>query len=141
VKPRRMHLDARSFSFSLALSALLLCCSCQRPTSTTPPHAAAPSAWANIGFASRERLLEHYQKHGAEFGAVTIEEYLRQAQALRDSPVGGSVLEAVRSDGVTTRFDRSTGAFIAFNSDGTIRTCFKPNNGENYFRRQQQRGE
>ena len=48
-------------------------------------------------------------------------------------------LEAVRRDGVATRFDRDTGAFIAFNTDGTIRTFFKPNDGERYFRRQAER--
>ena len=51
------------------------------------------------------------------------------------------MLETVRRDGVTTRFDRQTGAFVAFNRDGTIRTFFKPNDGERYYRRQAERGE
>jgi pyocin large subunit-like protein len=58
------------------------------------------------------------------------------AQELRDRPIDGSVLEAARSDGVVTRFDRASGAFLAFNRDRTIRTFFKPNDGEAYFRRQ-----
>ncbi len=112
-----------------------------------PPKAGLPakksearSSGADIGFASREKLAEHYQKHGREFGFITIEEYLRQAQSLRDRPVGGNVLETVRADGVVTRFDRASGAFIAFEADGTIRTYFRPNAGENYFLRQSQRG-
>ena len=60
-------------------------------------------------------------------------EYLLEAQQLRDAPVGGDVEEIVRSDGSSSRFDRKSGAFLAFNSDGTIRTFFKPNNGESYF--------
>jgi len=40
---------------------------------------------------------------------------------------------------VVTRFDRTSGAFLAFNSDGVIRTFFKPNDGERYFRRQAER--
>jgi pyocin large subunit-like protein len=92
-----------------------------------------------VGFASRERLLEHYQKHGGEFGNISIEEYLRTAQALRDHPLGTAIVEAVRTDGVITRFDRDTGTFIAFSRDGTIRTCFRPNDGEAYFRRQLKR--
>jgi len=59
---------------------------------------------------------------------------------LRDRPVGGNVLETVRADGVVTRFDRASGAFIAFEGDGTIRTYFRPNAGESYFLRQSQRG-
>jgi pyocin large subunit-like protein len=94
---------------------------------------------AEIGFATRGKFLDHYEKHGAEFGQISREEYLRQAQILRDSPAGGDILEAVRGDGVITRFDRKTGAFIAFNPDLTIRTYFKPNDGERYFRRQSKR--
>ena len=93
----------------------------------------------NVGFVDARRLEEHYEKHGAEFGRVTKQDYLHQAQLLRDAPVGGPVLETVRADGVTTRFDRQTGAFIAFNRNGTIRTFFKPHDGERYYRRQTER--
>ena len=66
-------------------------------------------------------------------------QYLLAAQTLRDAPVGGDIEEIVRSDGTASRFDKASGAFIAFNHDGTIRTFFKPNDGERYFRRQAQR--
>jgi hypothetical protein len=95
---------------------------------------------AGVGFADQRRLDEHYEKHGAEFGRLPKQEYLRQAQRLRDATVGGPILEAVRADGVVTRFDRGTGAFIAFNRNGVIRTFFKPNDGERYWRRQAERG-
>jgi pyocin large subunit-like protein len=99
--------------------------------------AAGPRAFGEaVGFRSRERLDEHFQKHGREFGAATAADYLRLAQALRDRPAGGGVLERVRGDGVVTRFDRGSGAFIAFGDDGVIRTFFRPNDGERYFERQ-----
>ena len=102
---------------------------------------AAARGWGtSVGFADARRLDEHFEKHGAEFGRITKQDYLRQAQLLRDAKVSGPVLETVRRDGVTTRFDRQTGAFIAFNPDGVIRTFFKPNDGERYFRRQAERG-
>ncbi len=63
-----------------------------------------------IGFATPQKLSDHYKKHGREFGKITREEYLRLAQTLRD--------------------------FLACNANGTIRTFFKPNDGEKYFRRQ-----
>src|SRR5690349_7401300 len=47
---------------------------------------------ANIGFADQRRLDEHYDKHGSEFGRITKQDYLRQAQLLRDAEVGGPVL-------------------------------------------------
>ncbi len=64
---------------------------------------------------------------------------MRQAQELRDRPAGGDILEIKRADGVITRFDRKTEAFLAFNRDLTIRTFFKPNDGERYFQRQSKR--
>ena len=96
---------------------------------------------SGIGFADQRRLDEHFGKHGAEFGRITKQDYLRQAQLLRDAKVGGPVLEVVRRDGVVTRYDQQTGAFIAFNANGVIRTFFKPNDGERYWRRQAERGE
>ncbi len=94
-----------------------------------------------VGFADSRRLDEHFEKHGAEFGAKSRQDYLQMAQKLRDAAVGGPILEAVRRDGVVTRFDRQTGAFIAFNANGVIRTFFRPNDGERYWRRQAERGE
>ena len=108
------------------------------PASTESRNNAA-QARANVGFVNDRRLDEHYDKHGGEFGRITKQDYLRQAQLLRDAQVGGPVLQTVRSDGVTTRFDRQTGAFVAFNPNGTIRTFFKPNDGERYYRRQAER--
>jgi len=101
--------------------------------------AGANGVRAEIGFTTRGKFLDHFEKHGTEFGSISREEYLRQAQILRDSTAGGDILEAVRADGVITRFDRKTGAFLAFNPDLTIRTYFKPNDGERYFRRQSKR--
>lgn len=112
----------------------------------TPGSAAPPSSQPSgqlvrddIGFRSNRRLDEHYLKHGREFGSPTKEEYLRMAQSLRDAPIGDAILEARRGDGVVTRFDRTSGAFIAFDSHGIIRTYFRPNDGEAYFRRQARR--
>ena len=91
------------------------------------------------GFPSERSYDQHFQKHGAEFGHITQEQYLAMAQALRDKPVGGPILEIVREDGVATRFDRESGHFGAYNRDGTIRTFFIPNDGERYFQRQARR--
>ena len=93
------------------------------------------------GFRNKHLFEEHYAKHGREFGNISPEEYLHRAQALRDAPVGGPILEAIVMKGgrIVTRFDRRSGAFGAYNSDGTIRTFFIPNDGERYFHRQEYR--
>ncbi len=93
----------------------------------------------DIGFASRQKLVDHYHKHGREFGAITMEKYLSGAQELRDRPAGGTILENERPDGTITRFDRLSGDFIAFNKNGIIRTYFRPADGEAYYERQLRR--
>lgn len=100
---------------------------------TTAPRRDSP------GFTTRAHLVEHFEKHGAEFPGLDIDAYLAAAQTLRDKPVGGDVLELRRRDGVITRFDNTSGAFLAVNRDGTIRTFFRPNDGAAYFRRQASR--
>jgi hypothetical protein len=95
-----------------------------------------PDIRTNIGFTTRKQFNEHFAKHGSEFDGISKDEYLLQAQTLRDEPAGGNVLELRRPDGTVSRYDRKSGAFIAFDADGIIRTFFKPNNGESYFRRQ-----
>jgi hypothetical protein len=91
---------------------------------------------AGPGFRSRRLFDEHYAKHGREFGNISRQEYLERAQALRDAPAGGPILEAVTADGIVSRFNRKTGYFGAYNPDRTIRTFFVPNAGERYFHRQ-----
>lgn len=111
------------------------------PVSGAPAPPRAPLvAHPEIGFRDGSHLSEHFQKHGAEFGVVSRAEYLQLAQALRDAPAGGDILQAVRQDGIVTRFDRRSGAFLASDPDLTIRTFFRPIEGEKYFDRQLKRG-
>ena len=110
------------------------------PAEAAQPPASAVAAPATVasgpGFTSARSLEQHFEKHGAEFGLKSAAEYLALAQQVRDRPLGPTLLEETRKDGVTTRFDRESGAFLAFNRDRTIRTLFRPNDGERYFRRQ-----
>jgi len=127
---------------SAGILAVILIVSAMQRQNDPPPAApagrsSAPAAVDPIGFRSRAALEEHFRKHGREFGRnVTIDQYLHLAQVLRDAPAGGAILQQTRGDGVSTRFDRASGAFGAYNRDRTIRTFFKPNDGEAYFRRQ-----
>lgn len=100
-----------------------------KPSNRTDPRLRA------IGFRSQARLDDHYAKHGIEFGSITKAQYLATAQDLRDAPLSSTVLQATQADGTFSRFDRRTGAFLAYNTDLTIRTFFRPNDGEAYFRR------
>ncbi|MFO1076970.1 MAG: hypothetical protein U1E73_04500 [Planctomycetota bacterium] len=103
------------------------------------PKVAAPAVDTKVGFTSKSSFESHFEKHGAEFGSITAAQYLLRAQTLRDAALSKTILEAVRDDGVITRFDKDAGDFIAFHKDKTIRTFFRPNDGEAYFKRQAQR--
>jgi len=129
-----------------AVALLFLVCACTPPSQEHLPSkgkekTAAVSddrqgAKPGVGFASSRKWIDHYRKHGRGVGSISKEQYLLKAQELRDRPARGDILEHVRRDGVITRFDRESGDFIAFNADGVIRTYFRPNDGEAYFRRQ-----
>jgi len=96
---------------------------------------AVPAVASGPGFRSPEHLREHYEKHGAEFGHVSAEQYLRLAQGLRDAPPGRDILISERPAGFA-KYDRNSNFFGAYDRNGTVRTFFKPNDGERYFRRQ-----
>ena len=122
-------------------------------TKPAPPKAEAPKAPAKntaaknadglplstskVGFTSRRSWESHFEKHGHEFGSIDADEYLARAKALRDAPLSADILEHRRAaDGVYCRFHKKSGGFIAYHDDKTIRTYFRPNDGEAYYRRQ-----
>ena len=111
----------------------------QYSAQSRPQPSRRANAQPNPAFESHQKLVEHWGKHSAEFGTITMDDYLKMAQQLRDAPVGGDIEEVIRNGGVASRFDRSSGAFIAFNPDRTIRTFFKPHDGQAYFWRQARR--
>lgn len=115
------------------------------PASPPPPKSAlariftpaapaeAPSSrttWGNPG-----SLQDHFDRHGADFAARSPEDYAAQAWRLRQRARGGGLLVKVDADGVQRVFDPATGAFAAYNRDGTTKTFFKPGSRD-YFTRQ-----
>lgn len=138
------RLVAWCLAATLLLAALAGCgrakdSSSRTTASPTRTQAANTITRPDVGFRSTRRLDEHFAKHGREFDGVDREGYLRLAQTLRDAPVSETVIEITRKDRTITRFDRFSGAFLAFERDGIIRTFFRPNDGEAYFRRQARR--
>lgn len=103
------------------------------PGRVSTPAAAAPPArttWGNPG-----SLQDHYDRHGADFAAKSPEDYAAQAWRFRQRARTGGLLVKVDEDGVQRVFDPSTGAFAAYNRDGTTKTFFKPGSRD-YFSRQ-----
>lgn len=143
-----MKLRFSLLALFLASLTLFVGCGPTKPAQVPYPYAAnrpippaKPIDLVNeaVGFTSVAALDEHYNKHGKEFGDISKDEYLNKAQVLRDGILSKDVVQFRRADGVITKFDRKSGGFIAFNKDLTIRTFFKPNDGERYFNRQKTR--
>ncbi|MEQ1932576.1 MAG: hypothetical protein ABL962_01665 [Fimbriimonadaceae bacterium] len=129
----------RKWLYLFSLLIALMASGCAEPSGTPVANPGVDTVHeleTDYGFASEEHLREHYSKHVAEFGSISQDEYLRRALSLRDASVGGTILQIIRADGVRSRFDQSSGDFIAFGQDLTILTFFRPNDGERYFKRQ-----
>ena len=75
------------------------------------------------------QLEAHYLKHGYQFGGITQEQYLQDAQALLDAQPGEDILERIRFNGDVEHFRISTGEFAVMTKRGRIRTFFKTNDG------------
>lgn len=110
----------------------------QADTSEVPPHD------ENVGreqgpiyafyFRQTEYLQEHFEKHGAEFGYTSAEEYLEGANRVIASSEALHKLEA--EDGDDVYYLEATNEFVIVSTDGYLRTYFKPEDGKAYFDRQ-----
>lgn len=84
-----------------------------------------------------ESLYEsHYKKHGAEFGKITKEEYLRKANELINSDSPDVLHKTEKEDGDFLFYNQKTNEFLVLSTDGYIRTYFKPDDGIKYWERQ-----
>lgn len=86
-------------------------------------------------FRSEKLFSDHYKKHGAEFGKITKEEYLKLANELIASK-SDNVLHKEAADGDRLFFDKEKGWFLVISKDGYIRTFFIPKAGIDYWNRQ-----
>lgn len=84
-------------------------------------------------FRTNEFFTSHYEKHDEEFGEITKEEYLLNANELINSK---SALTKTEEDGDLIYYDSENNEFLVLSTDGYIRTFFKPDAGMDYFNRQ-----
>jgi len=110
----------------IPLAALSISCSQpDNPASYAPePVKSGVSGYQAGNFAPGE-LEAHYLKHGYQFGNITQDEYLANAQSLLNTGPGGNILEKIRPNGDILHYKESTGEFAAMTKEGRIRTYFK----------------
>lgn len=85
-------------------------------------------------FRKAEYLQEHFERHGAEFGYSSADEYLAGANRVIASSEALHKLEA--EDGDDVYYLEATNEFVIVSTDGYLRTYFKPEDGKAYYDRQ-----
>ena len=105
------------------LSFWTMACSQQGPD--TPISSTTSIAHLKAKNFAPGQLEVHYQKHGDQFGNITIDQYLALARELLNAPAGIDVLEKIRPNGDILHFRVSSREFAAMTTYGRIRTYFK----------------
>ncbi len=89
---------------------------------------------SSYSFRNEEYLAEHFEKHGAEFGYRTEEEY--EAGANRVIASEDVLHKTEEEDGDDIYYLESSNEFVVVSTDGYLRTYFKPDDGMEYYNRQ-----
>ena len=89
----------------------------------------AQSSWGNS-----QTLQDHFDRHGADFGATSPADYAAQAHAFYlASKTDKNIQVKVDQTGVIRIYDARTNSFGSYNANGTTKTFFKPAGGQAYF--------
>ena len=92
-----------------------------------------------VRFETPEKMQKHYDKHIDKYGNISISEYIALANELVNAKDTDDIERLVRSDESTAIYRFSTNDFLVITKDGYIRTFFKPDDGEAYWREEHER--
>lgn len=103
------------------------------PASTETPRGPPPT---RVTWGRMETLQDHFDRHGADFRATSPDDYAAKAwQFLQRARAGQLLLKWDAEEDSLRVFDPASGAFAAYNRDGTTKTFFRPNSAS-YWNRQ-----
>ncbi len=107
------------------------------PTAASPAPTAARAPMMNTrpAWGNPSSLPDHFARHGADFGATSPEDYARKAAEFLQRAKTEGLPAKLDPDGTLRVFDPKSGAFAAYNRNGTTKTFFKPGR-PGYFERQ-----
>lgn len=87
-------------------------------------------------FQGGKTLQKHYDDHGSDFGSPSPQAYQEAAESLLKNSGKPGYETKTTPDGVERVYQESTNSFGSYNSDGSVRTFFKPSGGQKYWDRQ-----
>ncbi|PYJ09723.1 MAG: hypothetical protein DMF06_08945 [Verrucomicrobia bacterium] len=126
----RLWLGSKNFSLHDSNASQGLPSATTTSSSVAKPPPPARMTWANVA-----SLPDHFARHGRDFGAKNPEDYARMAWEFLQRAKEEGLPAKQDQDGILRVFDPKSGAFAAYNRDGTTKTFFKPGSRD-YFMRQ-----
>ncbi|MCR4891617.1 MAG: hypothetical protein K5989_05505 [Lachnospiraceae bacterium] len=90
--------------------------------------------FGTLSFRYKDRLMDHYKKHGIEMGFDSPEAYAEAANAVVHNP--DALIKLEEEDGDYVFYVEDSNEFVIVSRDGYLRTYFYPNGGMNYYLRQ-----
>jgi hypothetical protein len=123
----RLWLGAKSFSLDESKASAPPGSPIPATTSPPPP---SRTTWGNVA-----SLPDHFARHGRDFGAKDPDDYARMAWEFLQRATAEGLPAKQDETGTLRVFDPKSGAFAAYNRDGTTKTFFKPGSRD-YFARQ-----
>lgn len=101
----------------------------------TPAQKTAPTTSGRQSWGNPASLPDHFARHGRDFGATSPEDYAQKALEFLQQAKQEGFPAKLDVDGTLRVFDPKSGAFAAYNRNGTTKTFFKPGRS-GYFERQ-----
>lgn len=91
-------------------------------------------AWAK-GF-NKTTLQDHFERHGAQVGATSVEEYAAKAVKFANNVDRKNCITMKAWNGTTYKYNKKTNEFAIITKKGIVITYYKPTEGKEYFNKQ-----
>lgn len=102
-------------------------------------HDGKPLWTANKRHTAEENAQYAFERNGEAFGAKDLDDFVAKAHAFVNHPPAG-VEKISRANGDTELYDAKTNVFAVVSKEGAPRTIFKPDNGPDYWAKEEAKG-
>ncbi len=90
---------------------------------------------SNRKYSAEENARYHFERHGREFGAKSLDDYMAMVHGFIHAPPDGTQT-INRNNGDTLFYDPKGNVFAVMTKKGAPRTMFRPDNGVAYWNQQ-----
>jgi pyocin large subunit-like protein len=94
---------------------------------------------ANKRHTAEDNAQYAFGRNGEAFGAKDLDDFVAKAHAFVNHPPAG-VQKISRSNGDTELYDAKSNTFAVVSKEGAPRTIFKPDNGAEYWAKEESKG-